>query len=180
LATHDIDFSNPQEKGLLYDDFENLLDGIPARQKLLFVDACHSGEVDKDETEVKPQEAFVAVTMTKSGNTNVTQKTVGMQNSFELMRELFTDLRRSTGATVISAAGGTQFAYEGTNGLKNGVFTNCIKEGLNNKAADLNKDGKVLLSELQQYVAEQVVLLTGGKQQPTSRIENLVNDFRVR
>jgi uncharacterized caspase-like protein len=95
------------------------------------------------------------------------------------MKELFTDLRRSTGATVISAAGGVQFAYEGINGLKNGVFTHCIKEGLSNKAADLNKDGKIALSELQQYVAEQVVKLTGGKQQPTSRIENLVNDFRV-
>jgi len=36
-----------------------------------------------------------------------------------------------------------------------------------------------MLSELQKYVQSQVLELSGGKQQPTSRIENVTMDFRV-
>ncbi|MFT5600167.1 MAG: hypothetical protein ACI9N1_000401, partial [Flavobacteriales bacterium] len=47
------------------------------------------------------------------------------------------------------------------------------------KAADLNNDGEIWLSELKQYVYSQVSLLSNGKQQPTSRIENNTIDYRV-
>ncbi|MCX6333861.1 MAG: hypothetical protein NT092_06090, partial [Bacteroidia bacterium] len=48
FATWDMDFRNPETRGISFDDMENLLDSIPARKKLLMVDACHSGEVDKE------------------------------------------------------------------------------------------------------------------------------------
>lgn len=183
LATYDLNFSNPSQNGLLYEDFESILDGIPARQKLLMVDACHSGEIDKEEVQVleesKPTD-FQEVKMTRSGDQSITSKTIGLENSFELMKQQFVDLRKSTGATVISAAGGVEFAYEGIDGLRNGVFTHAVIEGLKEKKADLNGDGIIYLSELQAYVAQEVLTLTNGKQQPTSRIENLINDFRIR
>ena len=49
LSTYSINFKNPAENGLPYDELENLLDSIPARKKLMLIDACHSGEVDKEE-----------------------------------------------------------------------------------------------------------------------------------
>jgi hypothetical protein len=45
--------------------------------------------------------------------------------------------------------------------------------------ADLNGDKKIMLSELQSYLFSKVAELTDGKQRPTSRVENLTNDFRI-
>jgi ABC-type proline/glycine betaine transport system ATPase subunit len=62
---------------------------------------------------------------------------------------------------------------------KNGLFTYCLINGIKSKEADLNGDGEIMLSELQKYVQKQVMKLSGGKQQPTSRIENITMDFRL-
>ena len=197
LAMHDVNFKKPSEKGLPYEDLEGLLDGIPARNKVLMIDACHSGEIDKqDRQEFKTNTNAGTIsargfTKTNQEKTTTTQeesddfnfdvadfKQVGLGNSFDLMKKMFADLRRNSGATVISAAGGMEYALEG-NLWKNGVFTYCLLSGMKNKEADLNKDGKVMLSELQKYLKQQVPKVTNGKQQPTSRVENLSVDFRI-
>jgi hypothetical protein len=54
---------------------------------------------------------------------------------------------------------------------KNGLFTFSMIDGLKNLKADSNEDGKVMLSELQQFVSGNVMQLSGGKQKPTSRVE---------
>lgn len=180
LATWDLNFTAPENGGLLLEDLENLLDSIPSRNKILLIDACHSGEIDKETialSQSKPLEAG-SVIWTKAGNQDVEQKQIGLENSFEMMKQLFTDLRKSTGATVISAAGGGQAAIEGAQ-WKNGVFTYSLLSGLKSKSADTNKDGKIMLSELMAYVQKNVSELTNGKQVPTSRIENIVNDFQI-
>jgi hypothetical protein len=94
------------------------------------------------------------------------------------MKELFADLRRGSGATVISSAGGAEYAIEGAE-WNNGVFTFCLINGLREMKADLNKDGAVSLSEIEEYLQVKVPELTQGKQKPTSRAENLSSDFRV-
>jgi hypothetical protein len=50
---------------------------------------------------------------------------------------------------------------------------------LENYAADLNGDKIITVSELRKYVGEKVIELTNDTQKPTSRQENVVNDFRV-
>ena len=50
-----------------------------------------------------------------------------LRNGFELMQDLFVNVDKNTGATIISAAGGTQFALE-KGSLENGVFTYSILE----------------------------------------------------
>jgi uncharacterized caspase-like protein len=179
LATYDMDFNNPSEKGLPYEDLESLVDGIAPLRKIIFLDACHSGEVDKDEVEQ------LAMANTNSGDvqfravgSGIQKKNLGLKTTSELMCELFTDLRRGTGATVISSAGGAEYAMESAQ-WKNGLFTYCLLHGLKDKAADANKDGQIMLSELQQYLRTEVTKLSNGAQQPTSRIENLSMDFRI-
>lgn len=179
LATYDMDFNNPSGKGIPYEELESLVDGIAPLKKVIFLDACHSGEVDKEEVEQ------LAVNTTGSGNVKfraagagIQKKNLGLKTTSELMSELFTDLRKGTGATVISSAGGAEYAME-SDQWKNGLFTYCLLHGLKDKAADANGDGQIMLSELQNYLRKEVTTLSNGAQQPTSRIENLTMDFRV-
>jgi len=189
IGMHDVDFENPSVRGLPYEDLEGLLDGIPARKKIMFIDACHSGEVDKDDAVIagstSPKFQTLAkldagTTIASRGFKTIASKSegLGLQNSFELMQQLFADLRKGTGAVVISSASGAEFALE-SDAWKNGVFTYSILEGLENRKCDADKNGTVEVSELKNYVFDRVSELTHGKQHPTSRRENLEFDFVV-
>lgn len=173
LSTYSVNFEKPEINGLPYDELESLLDSIPARRKLLLIDACHSGEVDKEEmARMKAAADTLKRQGIKGGKPSYTGKTIlGMQNSFELMQNLFVNLGRSTGATVIAAAAGTQFAQE-RGDLKNGVFTYCILELLQNQPS-------VKISELKESVGERVVQLTSGLQKPTSRSAPILSDWEL-
>lgn len=178
FATANIDFSDPAKNGLRYEEIENLLDSIPARNKLLLMDACHSGEVDKsdgavDEKEGDGQRGVATITKTRKKTKN------SLGNSFELMRLLFSDLKKGTGTVVISAASGTGYALENES-IANGIFTYCLMDAFNKGKADKNKDKQVSVSELRNFIFDGVAKLSEGKQQPTSRRENLQNDFIVK
>jgi uncharacterized caspase-like protein len=94
------------------------------------------------------------------------------------MQELFANLQRGSGAAVITASSGVEYALESQK-WKNGVFTYSVLEGLQSKKADTNKDGEVRVSELRDYVVRRVKELTNGQQTPTSRQESIEFDFRV-
>jgi len=181
FASYDMDFQNPSARGIPYEMIEALLDGIKPIKKLLFMDTCHSGEVDKDEIQLSDNEtesendiSFRNVGIKVENKENQ----LGLQNTSELMKSLFTDLRKGTGATVISSSGGVEFAME-SDLWHNGLFTYCLIDGLTNKKADLNKDNMITVSELQIYIQTEVSKLSNGKQTPTSRIQNNEMDYRV-
>ncbi|MBI3137719.1 MAG: caspase family protein [Sphingobacteriales bacterium] len=171
LSTYSVDFSKPEENGLPYDELESLVDSIPARRKLLLIDACHSGEVDKEELVRIGKSPDSLVKGFKPIAYKDDKKHLGLKNSFELMQDLFVNVGRSTGATIISAAAGTQFALE-RNDLKNGVFTYALLE-------TLNRSPSVLISELKKKVGERVEELTRGLQKPTSRNETMEEDWSL-
>ena len=177
LSTYSVNFKNPAENGLPYDELESLLDSIPARKKLMLIDACHSGEVDKDEfQQVKINQSTLAANHVVSRGGEISEseegsQKLGLKNSFELMQNLFVNVGKSTGATIISAAAGTEFALENGN-LKNGVFTYCIMEAM-------DKYPTMKVSELKKIVGARVQELTNGMQKPTSRNEAIAVDWNV-
>lgn len=105
LAGYALNFDNPEQGGIAYEEIESLLDSIPSRKKLLLLDACSSGEVDQ-----------------KVGGE-------GLSGSFTLMKDLFVDVSKRTGTVVMAAAQGYQAALEG-NVLGHGVFSYSILKAM--------------------------------------------------
>jgi WD40 repeat protein len=169
LSTSATHFDEPEKGGIAYEKLEDLFDRIPPRQKLLLIDACHSGEVDKEElTRINSLSKGLIKGLKpvayKEGN-------LGLKNSFELMQSLFVNVGKSTGATIISAAAGTQFALE-KNELENGVFTYSILELM-------ARESSATINELKKWVSSRVVELTNGLQRPTFQNENRVVDWKL-
>lgn len=180
FGTYDMDFNDPAVLGLPYEVLEEILAETKAIKKLLIMDTCHSGEVDKDEleaTEDQP-EPEGDIEFRAAGAGVRTKEGMGVENSAELMQDLFSDLRKGSGATVISSAGGAEYAMESAE-WKNGLFTYCLLKGLKSMEADYDKDNMVQISEIRKYVYEQVSSLSQGKQRPTARSENINLDYRV-
>ena len=181
LSAYNINFKKPEEGGIPYDDIEKLLDSIPARQKLLLLDACHSGEVDKEEMQkIKTSDnalvknKVVANTGNKGVIITVTadnSNKLGLQNSFELMQSLFVNVGKSTGAIIISASGGVQFAQEKSE-LGHGVFTYSVIEAM-------KKYPTIKVSAFKKYIGNRVMELTNGLQKPTTRNETIAVDWEV-
>lgn len=175
LGLHKMDFGNPEVGGLLLDSLVGLLDQTPALQKLLLLDACHSGEIDKEGRVVFAADSIVSGTR---GSNIVVKKKDQKMDAFEFMKNHFEDAVNRNGAVVISAAGGEEYALE-MRDLKNGVFTYALLKCLESSAGDENLDGEVSISELKKYLMKTVPEMTGNRQKPTMRNENAVNDWEL-
>lgn len=174
FATYNVDFYNPSENGLPYEEIENLVDGIPARKKLILMDTCHSGEIEAEDVQ------FVS-----ADNTGVKSRSfrgiglkprLGTATVNNQLKDLFADLRRGTGAMVITSSSGSEFSFEDAK-WQNGVFTYSFLEGLKEEKA--GPKGQIRVSDIQDYVIKRVQELTNGRQTPTMRRENLEHDFIV-
>jgi hypothetical protein len=175
FPTYYTDFTDPKINSVAYKSFETLFKGMKPIRKLMFIDACFSGEVD-EETIYNSEEENTNKDTTRAAKTIYT--TFAQSTALEMSKAIFSDLRQNSGATIISSAGGTEAAFEGEK-WNNGLFTHCLLEGISNYKADKNSDKKVSLSELQRYVAEEVYRLSDGKQSPTYRMENTVLDYEL-
>lgn len=184
LAMYDIDANHPEDRGLPYEDLEALLDSIPARQKLLMLDACNSGENEIEEAQEGEMELAqnTAETNTAEGGRNIItlKSKSSRKSSFDTMMELFVNVSNETGAVVISAAGGKQSALEGQavevdgKPIKNGAFTHSVLEYLK------KTDERLTVNGLKSYVENRVQEITNGKQRPTSRQETMEVDWDLR
>lgn len=177
LSTYRVNFEQPNIQGLPYEALEELLNGVPARKKLLLLDACHSGEVDKEAArQLQKAGSKINNPAISFGEKGIVApgkqaKAGTLQNSFELMQRLFADVGRNTGAVILAAAGGMQFALE-RGDLSNGVFTYSILELLRTKKTIDTRD-------FQQQVKERVLQLTNGLQQPNTRENILLADWII-
>lgn len=180
LGAHDMNFANPKEGGIPYDDFMGVFEGVPALNRACFIDACHSGELDKED--------YVAVNtvampkgeelLFRSAGQNVSAKEdVDRVNT--ILSDMFRDTRWGVGATVLSSAGGGELAVESQE-WNNGLFTYCLLKGLQEKSVDVDNNGRTSLTEWINYTRRQVSVISKGLQSPTLRSQNYHNDLEIK
>lgn len=176
LATGKTSFHDPVKNSLSYDELEGLLKNIPARKKLLLIDACYSGVVDKQgqheinqlmvtDPRLAIQSAREAERKSRGASTN--------KNSFEYMQDLFADITDNDGTVVLSSARGYQQANEGSQ-FGNGLFSYCLLNTLSH-----SKKGSLNLSALAETVNANLHEISQGLQNSSLREDNIVNDWLI-
>lgn len=172
LATYDTKLGSATATGITMAAFEAKLAAIPAQKKLVLLDACHGGELALDEKPAASVGSGLAVR-------GVVPRVAGPTLFEPIVEEVFTDLRDTTGAQILAASTGKQYAIE-TATLGHGVFTWAILDALDD-LTNLDQDGNGRLSvrELQARVTKVVVAETRGRQVPVSRRENPELDFTL-
>lgn len=180
LSTFDTHFGMPEQGSIPYELVEQLIDVTGSRHRIVFIDACNSGELDESSADryVSAKKQFVQTPGTRGDGNQLSANKKDWDEAFGMMQTQFSDLRHNTGATVLVAAGAIQSAAESSQ-LKNGVFTYALKAGLGERKADIDADGQILMSELLEYLRKTVAGLSNGTQLPGSRSENLIEDIRV-
>ena len=167
FCSHDIDFSRPELGGVSYSEIEDLLDSIPARRKLVLLDACHSGEIDSASAPV-----FVHTIETSKDKRGIDVVLSGGETDLNeinsISESLFASVNSNTGAFVIAASAGAEFAYETekTGGVFTYSFIQAFNKNMYNYIAGAN------IESIQKETYSQVERLTKGLQKPNSRSEN--------
>lgn len=175
LASYATRFEQPALHSIPYNSLTNIFTDVPARQKLLLIDACHSGEIDKENAPFNFGSSMAAKPVGRSNIRKVPRK-IQLGNTVKLMETYFTDVSKDLGVNIISAAAGEEYALESSE-WNNGVFSYSFMQALFDKKADSNYDKKITQTELRKYMQQRVQELTNGKQQPTSRSVNASYDW---
>ncbi len=143
------DMKSMKRTCLMFGDIRTTTRSV-AGKMLLFVDACHSGDVmGRNRGYKAPDIPALANELSSAEN----------------------------GVVVFTSCTGRQFSIEDPS-WSNGAFTRALVEGIGGKA-DLLKKGKITVKSLDLYVAERVKDLTHGKQSPTAIIPESVPDFPI-
>lgn len=178
FATHDMDFKNPAANGLSYNQMLEQLEDLPARFKMLVVDACHSGLVDRSRFTNKPQHQTADGKISLQDQRGVTVSNTGKgthkeEDVFRFMQKVFGDLSYDNQVNILSASLGNSYALE-NDSLQNGLFTYAFIKGLGLAMADpivkkrkYGEDSFISLPNLETYLNREVRKLSDGKQTPT-------------
>jgi len=176
--THNTELDNLSATAINFKTIEELLQGIPPRNKLFFMDACESGEKDEQ----------IYVSLTSKSNTNLISRGFINKNStlknnmhqYLLFKDkyIYNDILRRSGAIVFSSSKGGENSYERSD-IQNGLFTFYVKKALSSNVADSNNDGFVTIDELKNYVSALVSKETNGSQNPTIDRDNIYNKFNI-
>jgi hypothetical protein len=193
--TWDSNADRPWDRGIPMDAIRSALDGIPARQKILLIDTCQSGE-KVEIAGFTPSGKLLEEIRVKRGGTRgkntgsgirlshrgkVSERSIALQIAQSMnikeMSEMFPELRRGAGTIEISAATGVQSALESSE-WKNGAFTFAVKEALlEGKARD--EKGQITAGSLRRYVLDRVEKLTEGAQTPIVGRDIAGRDFII-
>jgi hypothetical protein len=174
LSTYYTDFSSPETTAISYEEFESVFDGVKSLDKLVLIDACHSGEIDKEDIH------SIESASTTKGKVLFRGTSLGQESAESMiLKSQFNDIRRGLGATILAGSSGMEVAVEGEQ-WQNGLFTWTIRKGVEDMESDKDNDGCITVSEMMRYGESMVYKMSDGKQSPGARSINTVCDFVIR
>mgnify|MGYP006287805395 CR=1 FL=1 len=193
FLSHEADLDNLSQTAIDFEQLEDLLQGIPPRNKLFLMDTCGSGElepedirhvamIDKDSKGVWSRlpafERGVAVQTQRDQAAGTGARTYLQDKD----RYIYNDLLRRSGAIVFSSCRGDEVSYESRE-YENGLFTEYIIRALIGEG-DEDGNGVVSTEELRQFVENGVSAETEGDpllyaipQHPTVDRDNIYVEF---
>ena len=160
------------ETGIPMDDLLACIQSSKARKRLLLLDTCHSGVLGEEGEEKLAMSGVQlphGVRAIQHRGMKI-KKAIGALNTKQKKRyieDLFSRGDVQRGINIIAGAAGAEYALE-SGAWKNGVFTSTLIQALQDSNADTNKDGRLNIEELQNYVASKVAEQTNGAQKPSS------------
>ncbi len=182
LGSHETDVEDLANSAISFRKLETIFDDTNSLHRVMLIDACHSGVIDPslktDERVAFASGAVVARDARGAVPLARRKNTVSLDDSYEVLRANFLDTKSRSGANIISASGGFQFAFE-TPEVANGLFTHVLLDGLRSRKADSNGDDAIELSELFRYVSANVLELSNGRQMPSVRSEPQYSQFTL-
>lgn len=180
--TSNADINNLKGTAVDFETIEDLLQGIPPRNKLFLMDACESGEIDEEDQGQMIASAKGVGIASRGFKSISSPSTVNNQPSakrsylYQKDRYIYNDLVRRSGAIVFSSSKGGELSYERSN-IENGLFTEYIIKALTSTEADKDSNGVVSTDELREYVSAQVAKVSGDLQHPTVDRDNIYQKF---
>jgi len=180
--TSNADINNLKGTAADFETIEDLLQGIPPRNKLFLMDACESGEIDEEEQGQMIATATGVGISSRGFKTTSSLSTANSQPStkrtylYQKDRYIYNDLVRRSGAIVFSSSKGGELSYERSD-IENGLFTEYIMKALTTTEADKDGNGIVSTDELREYVSAQVGKASGDLQHPTVDRDNIYQKF---
>lgn len=176
FAPHNMDFENPQINGIAFESIISNLKKAPARNKLLILDTCHSGNTLDVENQTKAKVSHLNVGA--RGSEAIKLKEPKYKVS-DIAKYLLKDFFFTSGVTIISAASGGDLALEHP-GWGNGALTKSYMEIIKKKLYPTmgwtellkNEDLKKPVKMDQTFIDEllyEVQKVTNGKQVPDLR-----------
>ncbi len=137
LITSNVVFVDPDnliKDAISQDELVALIGDVPAQNKMIILDTCHSGEAGR------------VIQLAMADSKPVHTRAMANKDVMELVK-------MASGSSVFTASQSVEQAIEGFKG--HGLFTWTMVEGLNKKA-DLDNDKFVTLGELKSYVERTV------------------------
>lgn len=158
--------------GISMDDLVRCVQNVPARERLLLLDTCHSGqlgEAGEDKLAAAGVQLPHGVRAIQNRGMKVKKAkgaltTAGQQKRY--IEDMFSLGQQYRGVNIVAGAAGAEFALE-SGEWNNGVFTASVMQTLTDFASvDVNRDGVLSVSELLPAIQAKVQQLTGGAQMP--------------
>jgi WD40 repeat protein len=180
FLTHEADPAHLPETSVPYDAIEALVAGVRARNRLVLVDTCESGELEEGTVRSSISAANSRGLRARGvprapANAETAPPPSGVRAArpyvLDRDRMILMDLSRRTGAVVFSASRGNELSYE-SDTYRNGYFTAGILRTLVGEGRS-SDNATLTTARMRQAVKAWVEQETGDLQHPTVDRDNV-------